>query len=303
MEYVAIIEGARPVWPPLSPQPAAGPRLLPRAEAEGPGTSILASGNGCCNLSNAHVDASLYRNAPFVARTFAACPPDCVRAFFADLGLAMAQEEGGRLYPTTNGARTVLRVLQLAASERGVRPVCHRMVKHVLPGGRDAARWQVAFMDGTSRTFDAVIVASGGLTPAPLLPDGFAFTRPVGRLCAIKPTWRQPRVWTRCGPAAPCRCGVRGQEAPVAQEDGEAQFRSFGLSGIAAFNLSRFAEPGMELRVDFLQYGHRTPLGGRPGCAGGAAALAHCGRPAGRSGAGPGSACGTASGGLPGDAA
>ena len=44
------------------------------------GRSILATGNGRCNFSNAQVEAGLYRNAAFVAAAFEALEARCCRA-------------------------------------------------------------------------------------------------------------------------------------------------------------------------------------------------------------------------------
>ena len=41
------------------------------------GRSILATGNGRCNFSNAQVEAGLYRNAAFVAAAFEALEARC----------------------------------------------------------------------------------------------------------------------------------------------------------------------------------------------------------------------------------
>ena len=46
------------------------------------------------------------------------------------------------------------------------------------------------------------------------------------------------------------RPDAEGRFVPVAEEQGEVLFRKYGLSGIAVFNLSRFARPGDRLLVD-----------------------------------------------------
>ncbi len=213
------------------------------------GKSILVSGNGRCNLSNARIDARVYRNAGFVSRSFAVLPPAGVHVFFERLGLVMVDGGEGRLYPVTNKAQTVLRVLQLALADLDADVACRRMVKRAVPQG---SRWALEFMDGSRRRFDAVILAAGGLAPAQLLPDGLPYTRPVGRLCALKTDLESAegldKIRARC--SVTLLDGRTG--APRAVERGEAQFRSFGLSGIAAFNVSRFAGEGDVLRVDLL---------------------------------------------------
>ncbi|MGI6590245.1 MAG: aminoacetone oxidase family FAD-binding enzyme [Eggerthellaceae bacterium] len=218
------------------------------------GKSILVSGNGRCNLSNLHIRSESYRNQAFVSQTFAALPPSGVHAFFERLGLIMVDGGEGRLYPATNKAETVLRVLELGMSELSVSITCRRMVKRVVvsPDGPAGPAFALAFMDGTASSYDSVILAAGGLAPAQLLPTGFSYTRPAGRLCALKTDLDAvaglDKVRARC--ALSLYAG--DSDRLVAIERGEAQFRSFGVSGIAAFNLSRFARPGDVLCIDFL---------------------------------------------------
>ncbi|MDD7369782.1 MAG: NAD(P)/FAD-dependent oxidoreductase, partial [Berryella intestinalis] len=99
------------------------------------GRSILATGNGRCNVSNSRVGAdaaSAFYNGEFVARVLAGLrdradgsgedggaptrfgasePTDPVLRFFSDRGLAFREESDGRLYPAANKATSVLDVL------------------------------------------------------------------------------------------------------------------------------------------------------------------------------------------------
>ena len=149
---------------------AAAHVALFEADPERIGRSILATGNGRCNISNACISADAYRNQAFVGqslmhlqnayvaergktsiRTLEANP---VLERFADMGLVTREEPEGRLYPMANKATSVLDVL---------------------------------------------------------------------------------------------RGGQR-----IASERGELLFRDYGVSGVSVFNLSRFAQPGDDLVVDFL---------------------------------------------------
>lgn len=249
MRNIAIIGGGAGGLAAAIAAARGGAHVTVYEQKDAVGKSILASGNGRCNLSNAQMDARVYRNADFVSRAFAALPPAGVQAFFERLGLIMVDGGEGRLYPATNKAQTVLRVLQLAMAELDVDVACRVMVKRAVPQG---ARWALEFMDSSQRRFDAVILAAGGLAPAQLLPKGLPYTRPEGRLCALKTDLASAegldKVRARC--VVTLVDGRTG--APRAVERGEAQFRSFGLSGIAAFNVSRFAREGDVLRVDLL---------------------------------------------------
>ena len=115
------------------------------------------------------------------------------------------------------------------------------------PGGR----FHIRFADGTVGHADAVVLATGGRTARELLPEGigFAAARPVlGPLRTATDVVRHlNNLRVRC---AVTLAGPDG--APKAREAGELLFRDYGVSGIAVFNLSRFAEPGARLLVDLL---------------------------------------------------
>lgn len=256
------------------------------------GRSILATGNGRCNFSNSSVDASLYRNPEFVAdalRALAddgaarlkarglACDPgeDPVLRFFEDLGLAWREEGEGRLYPATGKASTVVDVLRAAAADAGVVEATARRVVAVEPPDEEDGLFHLRFADGSIEHAAAVIVTVGGKhalggsdrsgcgssVAAPLLPECYAAepTRPV--LGPLRVREEAPRRLDNIRVRARVRLA---DDAPFgmtkAEERGEVLFRSYGVSGICIFNLSRFAEPGDALLIDFLPQVERTRL-------------------------------------------
>ena len=286
------------------------------------GRSILATGNGRCNFSNAQVEAGLYRNAAFVAAAFEAlearcggqrraaafedagegacegaggrtscraeltargyggkaasgsagkaalegagmaapdcangaaspCPEDPVHAFFADLGLMWREEGEGRLYPLANKASSVLDVLRAALARAGVVLTCEHRATRIDAPERPGGRYHVRFADGSVAHARSVIVATGGRTARDLLPGGLPFAEPravLGPLrtdtAVVKPL---NNLRVRCAATLVAPDGL-----PKASETGEVLFRDYGVSGIAAFNLSRFAEPGDTLLLDLL---------------------------------------------------
>lgn len=217
------------------------------------GRSILATGNGRCNFSNARIDAGAYRNAAFVGSALGALTAgsDPVHAFFADLGLVWREEGEGRLYPLANKATSVLDVLRAASADFGVREACGRRAVRLDVPDHPGGRFHIRFADGTVGHADAVVLATGGRTARELLPEGigFAAARPVlGPLRTATDVVRHlNNLRVRC---AVTLAGPDG--APKAREAGELLFRDYGVSGIAVFNLSRFAEPGDRLLVDLL---------------------------------------------------
>ena len=256
------------------------------------GRSILATGNGRCNFSNSSVDASLYRNPDFVAgalRALAddgaarlkarglACDPDedPVLRFFGDIGLVWREEAEGRLYPATGKASTVVDVLRAAASDAGAVEARGRRVIAVEPPAEEGGLFHLRFADGSIEHAAAVIMAVGGkhalcgsdggdragAHAASLLPERYAVEPPRPVLGPLRVREEAPRRLDNIRVRARVRLA---DDAPFgatkAEERGEVLFRSYGVSGICVFNLSRFAEPGDALLIDFLPQVERTRL-------------------------------------------
>ena len=225
------------------------------------GRSILATGNGRCNFSNAKVDAAAYRNAAFVGAALDELwradglrdddGADPVHAFFSDLGLVWREEGEGRLYPLANKATSVLEVLRAAAADAGVRELCGSEAVRIDAPACEGDRFHVRFADGAVRHAEAVIVAVGGRSALDLVPEGFAAEEPRPVLGPVRTDTRFVKALNNI--RVRCAASLVGRDgAEKAREQGEVLFRDYGVSGIAVFNLSRFAEPGDALRIDLL---------------------------------------------------
>lgn len=239
------------------------------------GRTILATGNGRCNFMNASLCGPApawerYNDPAFVA---AVCGPgfgDDVLAFFEDCGLAWAEEEGGRLYPLSRQASSVREVLLARAARAGVVLAPAREVACI---ERDGGGWRVAYEGASSGTVVArsAVLAAGG---------GEGVTRSLGLACAPY----EP-VLCSLACAAPqdvSLAGLDGRRAhvvarllrgdvEVAREVGEVLFRSYGLSGIVVFGLSRHALPGDVVALDLtcgLDRDRARALVAAGGCAG-----------------------------------
>ncbi len=255
------------------------------------GRSILATGNGRCNFSNTRVNASLYRNARFVSDVlfwFEAAARSCVPSqvkrstayengvlgFFSDCGLMWREEAEGRLYPLANKATSVLNVLRAALDAAGVDVRCNSAVRTVEPPREEGGRFTLRLSDGRFERADAVIVAVGGAIARGLLPEDVSMraVEPVLGPLATETRWTRPLDNIRVRGALelwrPARAGMTPRqlsdggylpgshegEKLVSREQGEVMFRKYGISGIAAFNVSRLAKPGDVAAIDFLSW-------------------------------------------------
>ena len=237
------------------------------------GRTILATGNGRCNLSNAELAGPTprwdrYNRPDFVA---AACGPrlgEDVLAFFEGCGLACAEETGGRLYPLSRQAASVREVLLARARRAGVTLAPAREVTGVT---REDNGWRVTFAGADSAGGSAAGgAASGGTASIPsgtvrcrglvlAVGGGEGLSRSLGLACA---PYEPVLCSLACEPLTPLDlAALDGRRAHVAvrllrdgaelaREEGEVLFRPYGLSGIVVFDLSRLARPGDVLALD-----------------------------------------------------
>ncbi|NLG25587.1 MAG: aminoacetone oxidase family FAD-binding enzyme [Clostridiales bacterium] len=250
------------------------------------GKKLAATGNGRCNLTNlgARPDHYLGSAADAVAAALDRFPPGAVLRVFDEIGVTAAVELGGRVYPMSGQASSVVDALRLALAERGVAEVVDFDVASVRRAG---GAFSLRGRDGREARADRVILACGS-PAAPGLGGsdaGLALAKSLGH--AVRPP-------------LPALCPLRTDEAPIralkgirvdgratlyiggraaASASGEVLFAEYGLSGPAIFDLSRPAAaalaegaaaqvalailPGGEDAVRSLLRARRAALSGR----------------------------------------
>src|SRR5262245_4674048 len=98
------------------------PRILLLDGAKTLGAKILVAGGGRCNVTHDVVDEQAFagssRNA--IRKVLKRFDVPATTAFFSEIGVTLKREETGKLFPTTDDARTVLNALLTETRERGV---------------------------------------------------------------------------------------------------------------------------------------------------------------------------------------
>ncbi|MBR1456338.1 MAG: NAD(P)/FAD-dependent oxidoreductase, partial [Oscillospiraceae bacterium] len=124
------------------------------------GRKLLATGNGRCNLTNTGASAANYHgeDPAFALPALARFTPEDALAFFHALGLLTVEEYGGRVYPLSNSANSVLDVLRFALEQAGVE---QRTACPVRALRREKAGFRVETDEGALHA-DKLIVACGG---------------------------------------------------------------------------------------------------------------------------------------------
>ena len=247
------------------------------------GRTILATGNGRCNFTNERIELWRYHNSAFVGKVYDALDAltygegkpggpvkedgfNPVMDFFEMLGLEWRQEADGRRFPLANKASVVVDVLRAAAAVVGAREVCGCAVSSIEPPREQGKPFTLRMADGRFERADAVIVACGGRALSQLGLDACGL-----ELIPQTPLLGPLRVAGECIPLVReldnirVRCNAmlmrpetddRRVLGCVGAESGEVMFRKYGLSGICVFNLSRIAQPGDEVAIDFLDTGN-----------------------------------------------
>lgn len=209
------------------------------------GKKLLATGGGRCNLLNERLSPEAFTStAPgLVASIFARYGAAEIRSFFEGLGLRLTVDETGRVWPATNQAASVLRVLELELRRLGAAVRTGFAVRSI--EGR-AGAMDVASEDGRTVRARAVVLAAGGRSYPALGSDGsgYALAAAAGhrvvtpvpsavpllvkdRMCHVLQGLRmRVRVESRIG----------GRTAQTA--DGELLFTQYGLSGTAVLDVS-----------------------------------------------------------------
>ena len=233
------------------------------------GRKLLSTGNGRCNLTNTGASAADYHgaDAEFTAAALSRFGVSDALDFFAELGLLTVTEYGGRVYPLSNSANSVLDVMRFALDARGVDTRCSCTVTAI---ERNGPRFTLKTEGGDIQS-DCVIVACGGRAGEKLGGTGLGYEllAPLGhRRTALHPAL----VQLTTDPTYPRALkGVRAQAAlrlcsgddTVAISKGELQFTETGLSGPAAFDISRAAAlcgKGSVVHINFLDGYARSEL-------------------------------------------
>jgi predicted Rossmann fold flavoprotein len=138
------------------------------------GAKILVSGGSRCNVTNRVVTERDFWGGPrrAISHVLRAFPAARAAAFFADLGVALHEEEDGKLFPDSNRARTVLDALLGEAARLGVAVERNQRV-----GG---VRWQedrfvVETVAGERIPAVCVALATGGRSLPKTGSDGFGY--------------------------------------------------------------------------------------------------------------------------------
>ena len=244
----------------------AGARVVILEKMRRPGRKLCITGKGRCNLTNVaplpEFIAHFGPTGPFLRQAFHRFFSAELLQFFAELGLAVVTERGGRVFPASGKAPEVLAVFEAWLGRLGVTIRTGMTVERLLiEDGRIAG----VVCGAETIPCDALILAAGGAS-YPLTGstgDGYALAEQAGhRIVPIRPAL-VPLITagTDAGRMAGLQLRNIGVRLVVdgkkrGEAFGELAFMDFGLSGPVILTLSgRIVEAlhaglGVELGLD-----------------------------------------------------
>ena len=149
-----------------------GARIYLLDGARSLGAKILVSGGGRCNVTHDGVTPKdFFGNRHIVRNILAAFSVEQTIAWFTSLGVELKREETGKMFPTTDTARTVLTALLARARDSGVTVCPDHRVSEVL---RSGSGFEVRHRDGLLHA-DRLILATGGQSLPKTGSDGFGY--------------------------------------------------------------------------------------------------------------------------------
>ena len=214
------------------------------------GAKILVSGGSRCNVTNRVVNERDFwgGSSRVVRNVLRAFPADRAADFFRSLGVALHEEEDGKLFPDTNRSRTVLDALLAEAARLNIAIQCGSRVIAVDRGPQAARdRFAIELEGGRQLTARALVLATGGRSLPKTGSDGFGYelAKRLGHGCVETTPALAPLIlgdsWHEglAGVAHAARLTLRVDGRTAIRLDGSLLWTHFGASGPVVLNLSR----------------------------------------------------------------
>jgi hypothetical protein len=231
------------------------------------GRKLLITGNGRCNLTNtAPMEVFLERfgkNGSFYRDVFNKFSNHDLMNFFHENGLDFIEEEGGRIFPSTEKAKTVVDVLYNVLEEYGVEIIYDYRLAYLQ---KHSKIFKLTSTENQLLTANNVVLATGGVTykETGSSGDGLNIAKRLGhQITEIKPggvplTVREEWIPTLKGITLEdvgLSLRIGGKIIPLPR--GSLLFTHFGVSGPVILDISNMitdiiAEHGdVKLYIDF----------------------------------------------------
>lgn len=218
------------------------------------GRKLAISGGGRCNVTNRMDREELISHIPgngrFMHSPFAVFDNEDIIHFFEGLGIALKEEDRGRMFPVTDKASTVVATLLNQINKLGVEIRTNTAVK-TIEYTEDAVSSVVLDSGETIRTASVIIATGGKSVPhTGSTGDGYPWAEKAGHTITelypteVPITSSDPFIKTKALQGLSLRdihlsvFNPKGKK--LITHDGDLIFTHFGISGPAALRCSQF---------------------------------------------------------------
>ncbi|MDB5095761.1 MAG: ytfP [Cyanobacteria bacterium RYN_339] len=223
------------------------------------GRKLIISGGGRCNVTNAGEIDDIVKMIPgngrFMYTAFHQFGNKDIIRLFEGLGVALKEEDHGRMFPVTDKATTVAETLIRHLRDRGVEIMLNTGVAGLLLESGEVCG--IRLHGGGERRAPSVVVAVGGMSVPKTgsTGDGYAWARQAGH--TITPLFATEVPITLDAPWVQDKSlqGLSLREVPLTLTNakgkklttqlGDMIFTHFGVSGPAALRLGHYVSVGL----------------------------------------------------------
>ena len=210
------------------------------------GKKLLATGNGKCNITNQRPTLEHFysSNPHFINEVFEGYGYQPVKQFFKSIGLELIEAKEGKVFPMSLQASCVVELLVAECEQLGVEIRCEVEVEQVKKVGD---KYEIRHSGGVAKA-QVLVIATGHLSAPQLggVDVGVSFAKRLGH-SIVKPfptlvqlTSPMKRLERMAGVKVESRVTFKTGEGRVVQKQGDVLFTSYGISGLAILDISRF---------------------------------------------------------------
>lgn len=225
------------------------------------GTKILATGNGHCNYTNDFFNNECYygENSNFLEQAFKQFDNKSTVDFFEENGI-LSRCKNGYIYPYNMEAASVVNMFRTVLSIDKLDIMTETTVESISKSGD---KWYI-LTDKGRITADAVIISCGSNASQKkdlnsqiikqIIALGHSFIPQKPALTYFKV--KEEEIKLASGVRFPVNVKLISEQNIIAEETGELQITSRGISGICIFQLSRFVSKSgkkdFKIAIDFM---------------------------------------------------
>ncbi len=229
------------------------------------GKKILTTGNGRCNISNSNINTNRYHseNPCFFQHTLDSFDNNKTIDFFAALGIPLITLDGGKMFPMSLQASSVIDILRFSLEEKNIPVYTNTKAKEITKNNNG---FKIFTTDNVNYECEKLIIATGGKTAPKTGSDGSGYTlakqlghsliSPLPALVQLKLNYNRLKALSGVKFDGYAEIFINGES--VQKEFGEILFTDYGISGPPILQLSRIVSYSLSsnmkisLKIDML---------------------------------------------------